>query len=152
MRPATHWPVSTPTDIESMDIAKDAAATAIYGSRAANGVVFITTKRGKSGKVKVNYDGWLGFSNTYRLPEMLNASEYIKFKSQAVANNPTASAVKFTQTNDANGNPIDTRWYDYIYRQGVSQSHNLNVSGGSENTNYYFCCRLYGAAGYSSPE
>ncbi|WP_080058760.1 SusC/RagA family TonB-linked outer membrane protein [Spirosoma aerolatum] len=127
-----------PNDIESMDVAKDAAATAIYGSRAANGVVFITTKRGKSGKVRVNYDGWLGFSNTYRLPEMLNASQYISFKSQAVANNPTASAVKFTQTNDANGNPIDTRWYDYIYRQGVSHSHSVNVSGGSENTNYYF--------------
>ncbi len=135
-----------PNDIESMDIAKDAAATAIYGSRAANGVVFITTKRGKSGKVKVNYDGWLGFSNTYRLPEMLNASEYINFKSSAVANNPTASAVKFTQTNDANGNPIDTKWYDYIYRQGVSQSHNLNVSGGSDNTNYYF------AVGYTAQQ
>ncbi|QDK82464.1 TonB-dependent receptor [Spirosoma sp. KCTC 42546] len=127
-----------PNDIESMDVAKDAAATAIYGSRAANGVVFITTKRGKSGKVRVNYDGWVGFSNTYRLPEMLNASQYINFKTQAAANNPTASAVKFTQTNDANGNPIDTKWYDYIYRQGVSHSHNLNVSGGSENTNYYF--------------
>lgn len=126
-----------PNDIESMDIAKDAAATAIYGSRAANGVVFITTKRGKSGKVRVNYDGWVGFSNTYRLPELLNAQEYIGFKTSAVANNPTSTA-KFTQTNDANGNPIDTRWYDYIYRQGVSHSHNLNISGGSENTNYYF--------------
>ena len=135
-----------PNDIESMDVAKDAAATAIYGSRAANGVVFITTKRGKSGKVKVNYDGWVGFSNTYRLPEMLNASEYINFKTSAVANNPTASAVKFTQTNDANGKPIDTKWYDYIYRQGVSHSHNLNVSGGSDNTNYYF------SAGYTSQQ
>ncbi|MVM35605.1 SusC/RagA family TonB-linked outer membrane protein [Spirosoma sp. HMF4905] len=127
-----------PNDIESMDVAKDAAATAIYGSRAANGVVFITTKRGKAGKIRVNYDGWVGFSNTYRLPEMLNASQYINFKTMAAANNPTATAVKFTQTNDANGNPIDTKWYDYIYRQGVSHSHNLNISGGSENTNYYF--------------
>jgi TonB-linked SusC/RagA family outer membrane protein len=135
-----------PNDIESMDVAKDAAATAIYGSRAANGVVFITTKRGKSGKVKVNYDGWVGFSDTYRLPEMLNASEYINYKSAAVANNPTASTVKFTQTNDANGNPIDTKWYDYIYRKAVSHSHNLNVSGGSENTNYYF------SAGYTAQQ
>ncbi|GAB3991249.1 TonB-dependent receptor [Spirosoma daeguense] len=127
-----------PNDIESMDVAKDAAATAIYGSRAANGVVFITTKRGKAGKVKVTYDGWVGFANTYRLPKLLNAQEYINFKSSAVANNPTASAVRFVQTNDANGNPIDTKWYDLIYRQGVSHSHNLNVSGGSENTNYYF--------------
>lgn len=126
-----------PNDIETMDIAKDAAATAIYGSRAANGVVFITTKRGKAGKVKVNYDGWLGFSNAYRLPNLLNASEYVAFKTQAVANNPLITA-KFTQTNDAAGNPIETRWYDRIYRQGVSQSHNVNVSGGNENTNYYF--------------
>ncbi len=126
-----------PNDIETMDIAKDAAATAIYGSRAANGVVFITTKRGKSGKIKVNYDGWVGATNAYRLPQMLNGSEYVAFKTAAVANNPSSTAT-FTQTNDANGNPIDTRWYDYIYRQGMSHSHNINVSGGSENTNYYF--------------
>ncbi|WP_460980267.1 SusC/RagA family TonB-linked outer membrane protein [Spirosoma fluminis] len=136
-----------PNDIESMDVAKDAAATAIYGSRAANGVVFITTKRGKSGKVRVNYDGWVGFSNTYRLPQLLNAQEYINYKTAAAANNPTATAVKFTQTNDANGNPIDTKWYDYIYRQGVSQSHNVNVSGGSENTNYYFSVGYTGQQG-----
>ncbi|WP_420147195.1 SusC/RagA family TonB-linked outer membrane protein [Spirosoma sp.] len=134
-----------PNDIESMDVAKDAAATAIYGSRAANGVVFITTKRGKSGKVKVNYDGWVGFSNTYRLPQLMNAQEYINYKTSAVANNPTSSA-KFVQTNDANGNPIDTKWYDYIYRQGVSHSHNINLSGGNENTNYYF------STGYTSQQ
>ncbi|PQA53021.1 SusC/RagA family TonB-linked outer membrane protein [Siphonobacter curvatus] len=135
-----------PNDIESIDVAKDAAATAIYGSRAANGVVFVTTKRGKSGKVRVNYDGWVGFNNTYRLPSMLNAQQYIDFKTRAVANNPTASAIKYTQTNDANGNPIDTRWQDQVYRQGVSHSHNLNVSGGSENTNYYF------STGYTSQQ
>ncbi|MFN8357419.1 MAG: SusC/RagA family TonB-linked outer membrane protein [Spirosomataceae bacterium] len=127
-----------PNDIESMDVAKDAAATAIYGSRAANGVVFITTKRGTPGKVKINYDGWVGFTNTYRIPEMMGASDYLTFKTKAVANNPSASAVKFTQTNDANGKPIDTKWADQVYRQGFSHSHNLNVSGGNENTNYYF--------------
>lgn len=135
-----------PNDIESMDVAKDAAATAIYGSRAANGVVFITTKRGKAGALRVNYDGWVGFSNAYRLPELLNAQEYISFKSQAVANNPTASAIKYTQTNDANGKPIDTRWYDQVYRQGISHNHNINLSGGSEKTNYYF------SLGYSNQE
>ncbi|CCH00702.1 TonB-dependent receptor plug [Fibrella aestuarina BUZ 2] len=136
--PANPLASINPNDIETMDIAKDAAATAIYGSRAANGVVFITTKRGKAGKVKVNYDGWVGFSNAYRLPKLLNASEYIAFKTQAVANNPSQSAVKFAQTNDANGNPIETRWYDQIYRQGVSNNHTVNVSGGNDNTNYYF--------------
>ncbi|SDL73747.1 SusC/RagA family TonB-linked outer membrane protein [Siphonobacter aquaeclarae] len=135
-----------PNDIESMDIAKDAAATAIYGSRAANGVVFITTKRGKSGKVSVNYDGWVGVSSTYRIPEVLNAKDYIAYKTMAVANNPGASAYKFTQTNDANGNPIDTKWQDQVYRQATSHSHNLNVSGGSEKTNYYF------STGYTSQQ
>lgn len=127
-----------PSDIESIDIAKDAAATAIYGSRAANGVVFVTTKRGKAGRARVSYDGWAGVSDTYRLPNMMNAQEYLQFKSQAIANNPTtASVIKLAQANDANGNPIDTRWYDYIYRQGLSHSHNLNVSGGTDNTTYY---------------
>ena len=137
-----------PSDIESIDIAKDAAATAIYGSRAANGVVFVTTKKGKAGKVRVNYDGWYGVTSTYRLPQMLNASEYVAFKSSAVANNPgVASSIKIAQYNDANGNPIDTRWYDYVYRQGVSQSHNLNVSGGNDNTTYYFSAGYTGQQG-----
>ncbi len=136
--PANPLASINPSDIESIDIAKDAAATAIYGSRAANGVVFVTTKRGKSGKARINYDGWVGVSDTYRLPEMMNAQEYVQFKSTAVANNPTtATSIKIGLSNDASGKPIDTRWYDYIYRQGVSQNHNLNVSGGNDNTTYY---------------
>lgn len=135
-----------PNDIESIDIAKDAAATAIYGSRAANGVVFITTKKGKSGKAKVSYNGWLSFSNVYGLPTVMNADQYIKFKTQAVANNPTASAWSFSKINDANGNPVDTKWADYVYRQGISHSHNVNVSGGSESTSYYF------SAGYTDQQ
>ena len=135
-----------PNDIESIDIAKDAAATAIYGSRAANGVVFVTTKKGKSGKAKVAYNGWLSFTNTFGLPELLNAEEYIKFKTSAVANNPGASAITYSLINDANGNPVDTKWSDQVYRQGMSHSHNLNVSGGNDNTSYYF------STGYTEQE
>ncbi len=127
-----------PEDIQSIDIAKDAAAASIYGSRAANGVVFITTKKGRSGKAKVRYDGWASWSNPYRLPELLNAKDYIAFKTSAVANNPTASAITYTQIKDAAGNPIDTKWSDYVYHQGFSHNHNLNVSGGNDNTTYYF--------------
>ena len=150
--PANPLASINPNDIESIDVAKDAAATAIYGSRAANGVVFVTTKRGKSGKARISYDGWYGVSEAYRLPELLNASEYIAYKSQAAANNPgtapgATSAVRFTQTNDPSGNPVDTRWYDYVYRKGLSHSHNLNVSGGSENTNYYFSLGYTGQQG-----
>jgi TonB-dependent starch-binding outer membrane protein SusC len=137
-----------PADIESIDVAKDAAATAIYGSRAANGVVFITTKKGKNGKAKVNYNGSFGFTSAYGIPKVLNAQQYTDFKNSAIANNQNLNPVtnKFNLTNGPDGNPIDTRWADYVYRQGFSQDHNLNISGANETTSYYF------SAGYTKQE
>lgn len=135
-----------PNDIESIDIAKDAAATAIYGSRAANGVVLITTKKGKSGRPRVTYNGSVGWTKAYGIPEVLNAQQYTDYKNMAAANNPTlnttnpsgAGYVKFNTATDANGNLIDTDWSDVVYRQGMSHSHNVNVSGGNDATTYYF--------------
>jgi TonB-linked SusC/RagA family outer membrane protein len=127
-----------PNDIESIDIAKDAAAAAIYGSRGSNGIVYITTKKGRAGKMKVTYDGWVGQNSVYGLPKMMNAAQYLQFKTQAVANNPSQSAVTFSYAQDSLGHNIDTRWFDKIYRTGWSQSHNLSVSGGNDNTTYYF--------------
>jgi TonB-linked SusC/RagA family outer membrane protein len=143
-----------PNDIESIDIAKDAAATAIYGSRAANGVVFITTKKGRAGKPKVSYNGAVTWTQVYGLPEIMNAQEYTDYKNMAASNNGSvnttnpagAGYVHFATTNDANGHMIDTKWYDYIYRKGFSHDHNLNVSGGNDNTTYYF------SAGFSDQE
>ena len=135
-----------PNDIENIDIAKDAAATAIYGSRAANGVVFITTKKGKNGKAKVAYNGWLSYSNPYRLPEVLSSQDYINFKSSAVANNPTASAYTFNNTTGVDGKTVDTHWSDVVYHQAFSQSHNVNVSGGNDNSTYYL------STGYTNQE
>ena len=135
-----------PSDIESIDIAKDAASSAIYGSRAANGVVFITTKRGRAGKTKITYNGSVSWSKAYGLPQELNAAQYTDYKNLAASNNGNinstnpagAGYVHFALTNGPNGNAIDTKWSDYIYRKGFSQNHNINVSGGSESTNYYF--------------
>ena len=136
-----------PEDIETMDILKDAASTAIYGSRGAAGVLLITTKRGKSGVAKISYDGWFGSSKAVRLPEIFNAEQYIDFKNKAITNvyesNPTFAAANLPQVGfapmlDENGNTIDTRWYDYIYQNGFSNNHNLNVSGGNDRTTYYF--------------
>ncbi|HEY1112610.1 MAG TPA: TonB-dependent receptor plug domain-containing protein, partial [Chitinophagaceae bacterium] len=76
-----------PNDIESIDIAKDAAATAIYGSRAANGVVFITTKKGKVGKPRASYNGSVGWSEPIRLPDMMDAFQYTDYKNLAASNN-----------------------------------------------------------------
>lgn len=137
-----------PADIESVDIAKDAAATSIYGSRAANGVVFITTKKGKQGAAKINFQSSVGFSNANRLPKLLNAAEYIEIKNEGLRNEGTYN----DQTNyyglsyDAAGNAIDTRWYDYIYQTGVSTNHNLNISGATQATKYY------GSVGYTKQD
>ncbi|MGN6292139.1 MAG: SusC/RagA family TonB-linked outer membrane protein [Chitinophagaceae bacterium] len=125
-----------PADIESMDILKDAAATAIYGSRAANGVVLITTKKGKKGKAKVTYDGWLGWTTPTRMWEMLNAQQYMDIKNEGLAN--VGNTARYLPTNGPDGKPIDTDWSDVIYRTGVSHSHNMSVSGANDATTYYF--------------
>jgi TonB-linked SusC/RagA family outer membrane protein len=147
--PANPLASINPSDIESIDIAKDAAAAAIYGSRAANGVVFVTTKKGRSGKARINYDGWVGFTKPTRLPDVLDANQYVAFKNVAL-NNLKAIAPSTTGSfiipTDANGNPINTNWYDEVYRNGISHSHSVNVSGGSEGTTYYF------SAGYTDQQ
>lgn len=125
-----------PADIESMDILKDAAATAIYGSRAANGVVLITTKKGKKGKAKVTYDGWLGWTTPTRMWKMLNAQQYMDIKNEGLTN--VGGTARYLPTNGPDGKPIDTDWSDVIYRTGVSHSHNMSVSGANDATSYYF--------------
>jgi TonB-linked SusC/RagA family outer membrane protein len=136
-----------PADIESIDVLKDAASTSIYGSRAAAGVLLITTKRGKTGKPRISFDSWASASEVVRLPKLLNAEQYIAIKNEAVLNakilggnenNDKVPAALFFPNKNEDGSNIDTRWYDYIYRTGVSQNHNLSVSGGTPTTNYYF--------------
>lgn len=124
-----------PNDIESIDILKDASATAIYGSRAAAGVVLITTKRGKKGKTRVGYDAWAGWTNAARVPEVLNARQYVELKNEAVANAGLGGPRFFLDS--INGNLIDTRWADHIYRSGFSHNHGLSFSGGTDQTTYY---------------
>lgn len=108
-------------DITNIDILKDASATAIYGARGANGVVIITTKRGESGKMSVNYTLNAGVRSASNLVAMANAAEYANYVSAA-----TGKIV------DA-GN-VSTDWYSEILRKGIMQNHNLSISGGSENS------------------
>ncbi len=124
-----------PSDIESIDILKDAAASAIYGSRASNGVVVITTKKGKLGSTKVNYEAWAGFNEATHLPELLDAQGYVSMKNEALANIGTPARF-FLQTL-ADGSTVNTDWYKVAYRTGVSQNHALNFSGATEKTSYY---------------
>ncbi|UOQ74277.1 SusC/RagA family TonB-linked outer membrane protein [Hymenobacter cellulosilyticus] len=135
-----------PADIESMEVLKDASAGAIYGSRAAGGVILVTTKKGRKGQSRVSLDSWAGWSKPVRLYELLNAADYMEIKNEAVRNlNANRRALGAVATNiegfkpsfDADGNPVDTRWYDYIYRTGFSTANTVNFSGGTEKTNFY---------------
>ncbi|MDR1722435.1 MAG: TonB-dependent receptor [Tannerella sp.] len=120
-----------PSDIESMEILKDGAATAIYGSRAANGVVLINTKQGKQGNAKLNYEGWVGFSSPSKLHKLLNAQQFVEIANERELNNtPTA-------TPPAVYDGTDTNWYDYVFRTGIQHSHNLSLSGATPKTQYF---------------
>jgi len=135
-----------PNDIESIEILKDAAAAAIYGSRAAGGVILVTTKRGKKGQSKVSLDSWAGWTKPFRLYDVLGAEDYMMIKNEAVrnlnANRVAVGAVGnnvegFRPSYDADGGLVDTKWYDYIYRTGFSTSNSVNFSGGTEKTSFY---------------
>ena len=112
-----------PEDIESIDILRDATATAIYGSKAANGVIIVTTKKGKSGKASVTYNGYVALDNVMKNLDMLSASE---LRAYAKANN-------FTIDNDMGAN---TDWQKEVQRTAVTHNHNVSISGGNDQTSY----------------
>ncbi|WP_299287943.1 TonB-dependent receptor [uncultured Mucilaginibacter sp.] len=144
---ASNSPLSdiNPDDIESVEILKDASSTAIYGSRAANGVVVITTKKGRKGKTIVNYSGWYGFSKPMNLPAVLNAQQYVTLKNEARTN---ANLTPVFSLQNINGSQVNTRWYDYAYRTGQSQNHSLSISGGTDQTNYFLSANYSDQGGF----
>ncbi len=129
-----------PDDIESVTVLKDAASAAIYGSRAANGVVLVTTKRGSRGdRVTFDYNGYMGSSEAIRLPEMVtNSVQFAELWNEGLTNfgNPVkysdAEIEGFRQRN------INTDWIDLVFRKGPIQQHNFSVAGGSEKTNFRY--------------
>jgi len=130
-----------PADITSMTILKDAAATAVYGSRAANGVMVITTKLGKPGKARVNYSSWIGISKVYNMPKLLNAKQYMEIKNEARRNAGLPEA--FFPSYNKDGSEVDTHWPDLVYQTGISTNNHISLSGASDATAYYF------SAGYT---
>lgn len=121
-----------PSDIETVDILKDGAATAIYGSRAANGVILITTKKGRAGKSTIAYDMYVGMSQVFRKPSLLNAQEFVQIANEKLtnANLPAAAFMNAQNTN--------TDWLDEIFRSSATaQSHTVSLSGGTDKVNYY---------------
>ncbi|MFS4466598.1 SusC/RagA family TonB-linked outer membrane protein [Maribacter sp. 2210JD10-5] len=114
-----------PSDIQSIDVLKDAASAAIYGARGANGVIIITTKKGSSGDPKVTYDGYASVASARETLDVLNVEQFI-----AVQNELGRDFSQFS------GSP-NVDWQDAIFQQGFVQNHNVGVSGGGENGTYY---------------
>lgn len=134
-----------PADIASIEVLKDAAATALYGSRAASGVILITTKQGRKGETKVTYDVNYGYAQPTRIAQMMDADTYLAYKNEAVKNargtddygtNPNYPKA-FNLMTDSQGNPIKTNWNDLIFKNGIVQNHTLALSGGSDKTQFY---------------
>lgn len=123
----------TSNDVESMQILKDASATAIYGSRGANGVIIITTKRGNAGKAQVSYDSYIGFHDVIKKLEFLNADEYKDYYKKSRQNATTNTVVDPSIINST----ANTDWIDEVYRQGSSTNHTISLRGGSSQSKYY---------------
>lgn len=133
----TSNPLSTinPSDIVSMDILKDASATAIYGSRASNGVIMITTKRGQAGNATVTYDGYVGWQQMPKQYDMINLREYAELFNYRAELGITPQ-YSWSVRPDLLGK--GTNWQDELFRTAFMTSHNLSVSGGNEKTTYAF--------------
>ena len=157
-----------PNDIESISVLKDASSSAIYGSRAAFGVILVTTKSGRDGRMSVSYHGNMRFSTATQVPEMPNSYDFARYWNDAATNNgealPFSNDMLEKIKNNINGTPkpgdevpttwrgyaanepwgmynsswANTDWFKEMYRKGVpSQEHNIALSGGSKNVNYY---------------
>ena len=134
-----------PADIERIDVLKDAASCAIYGSAAANGVILVSTKQGKEGKVSINYDGNVGWSNIYRLPQMLTAGQYMQVMDMVRFNAGEGSRdwSQYFQGYDwllsayKDGSHEGTNWVEALRnKNAVTTSHSLNVAGGNDKSKF----------------
>ena len=131
-----------PNDIESIDVLKDAASAAIYGARAANGVILVTTKQGKEGKVQLQYDGFVGWSNAYKVPGVVNAQQYMQiinetnFNTYGTATN-WSSLVPQSILDKVNQGWEGTDWFkEYENKNALQFSHAVTLTGGSERSKF----------------
>jgi TonB-linked SusC/RagA family outer membrane protein len=140
-----------PSDIASVEVLKDAAATAIYGSRGANGVVLITTKRGKSGKTTISYNGYVGVTQPFSKFPMMNGAEFADLKREASRRSPLnvtgrtawegtipADNVVFIDPVELNSatNGLSTDWQDLIFKNGRQTDHQISANGGNDKTQF----------------
>ena len=131
----------SPNDIASIEILKDASATAIYGSRGANGVVMITTKQAKAGEARVKFSAEFGAEAAPRKPAMLTSEQYMEMANLANANSGLEAAYPSTK------GVATTDWYNEVMRTGIYQNYNLNLSGGSEGVSENFSVNYFNRDG-----
>ena len=131
-----------PADIESIDILKDAASAAIYGARAANGVILVTTKQGKEGKVELSYNGAVGWSNVYKRPQLLNASQYMKIMDEYTFNTSGltmdwAGFVPQDVLSKVNSGWTGTDWWgSFVNKNAVQHNHSVTLTGGTDRSKF----------------
>jgi TonB-linked SusC/RagA family outer membrane protein len=127
-----------PNSIKSVDILKDASATAIYGSRGANGVILVTTNRGYTGqKARISYNGYYGMKSAIDYP-MMDGPQFAKLREEAVRTvNEIGGGAKYPNSDDES-NDINTNWQDMFFRTGIVTSHDIGISKGSDDGSYTF--------------
>ena len=132
-----------PSDIESIEVLKDAASGAIYGARAANGVILVTTKKGKMGKVTVNYNFSQGWQTAWKHRDVLDATGYMVMQNEGLVN--AGQAPKYADPYKVTTN---TDWQDLLFNDKAPvQNHELTLSGATEKVNYYFSLGYYNQEG-----
>ena len=128
-----------PTDIESIDVLKDASSTAIYGAKGANGVILVTTKSGRTGRTEVSFNALVGFSRMYNQTEVLSPYEYVYLQRELDSSDNAGFFDKFGRWEDINNYKarVGTNWQDMLFgNTGIKQNYNLNISGGSKDLIY----------------
>lgn len=140
--PLTDISFLNPKNIASLDVLKDASSSAIYGSRASNGVIIITTISGTQGKTNISFDAATGFSNALRKPKMADSKEYASIMNLAASNSGNQPVYK-----DVNALTNSTDWWNEVTRKGVTQDYNLSLTGGSDKLNFASSVGYYNEKG-----
>ncbi len=141
--PGGNLNILNPDDIENISVLKDAASSSIYGVRGANGVIMVTTKKGKSGQTNVSLNSYFGYQTPTALPKFLGSADYMTLQNEANINagtNPTYTPeqIEIARNGSDPNYFANTNWVDEVYRKNApQQSHNLSLNGGSDKTQYY---------------
>lgn len=141
----------SPNDIETLQVLKDASAAAIYGSRAANGVVIITTKQGSRNQaMKIDYSGYVGFDQVQKnVYDVMDAYQYAQYVTMAFNNSGMDVPAGYNPASEkyVDPNVVNTNWFEEAFKTGVRQNHNINLSGGGENNTYNIGIDYYSQKG-----